>query len=174
MVKIVGVDIPFVRSANNYDRNAASDETALDCSVEPSMTQQSFAEECDINTIVRRFGLTGELPQGMPAPTNAEFAEVTDFQSAMNVLVKARESFDALPADVRSRFRNDPAEFVAFCDVPENFDQVEKWGLVLPEASRRVQEERKAVQEAAAQARADELVRARLKDQAGSGLGSQA
>ena len=58
MSKVVA---PFVRSPYNYDMSAVSDETGLCCEDE-SLAIQSAKEDADINTIVRRFGLTGELP----------------------------------------------------------------------------------------------------------------
>ena len=42
---------PFVRSPFNYDAMAVSNETGLSCP-EDTLTQQNFAEECDINRIV--------------------------------------------------------------------------------------------------------------------------
>lgn len=122
----------FVRTPYNYDMGKAGDESGLDCSGLPSLAKQSFAEECDINTIVRRFGLTGQLPENVRMPTYGDFVDVVDFQSAMNAVVAARESFDAMPADVRARFHNDAGEFVAFCDDDRNRDEAVKLGLVPP------------------------------------------
>ena len=34
------------------------DDEGIDCSVEESMTQQEFRDECDINVIMRRYDLT--------------------------------------------------------------------------------------------------------------------
>ena len=65
----------------------------------------------------------------------------------------------ALPADVRARSGNDPAGFVDFCSDDNNADEVEKLGLMLPEAAKR----RKDAREAAEQARIDKLVEERLK-----------
>lgn len=121
---------PFLRTAYNYDMNEAGDETGLDCSVEPSMTKQSFAEEADINTIVRRFGLTGQLPENVRMPTYEDFTGVTDFKSAMDALALARESFEEMPAHVRERFDNDPHQFVEFCSDEKNRDEAVKLGLV--------------------------------------------
>lgn len=42
-----------------------------------SMTQQSHAESCDINNIIRRFDNTGVLP---PAKHEAQYADVTSLQ----------------------------------------------------------------------------------------------
>jgi len=117
------------RAAYSYDVDAASDEAGLRC-LDESLTKQAFAEECDINTIVRRFGLTGELPVGVRMPTYGDFEGVSDFHSAMNAVAKARESFDTMPAHVRARFHNDPGEFVDFCSDEANRAEAEKLGLV--------------------------------------------
>ena len=86
----------FVRSEYNYDRDKASDESGLRCD-DLSLTKQSFAEECDINTIVRRFGISGELPQNVVMPTYQDFEGVFDFQTAMNAILQANESFMSMP-----------------------------------------------------------------------------
>lgn len=109
------------------------DPKGLDCSVLPSRTKQEFAEEVDINTIVRRFGLTGELPVGVPQVMQGDFTTVMDFRGAMDMIVKAREMFDAMPAEVRAEFSNDPAEFLAFTSDEKNRARAMELGLVRPE-----------------------------------------
>lgn len=121
----------FLRTEFNYDRDAASLESGLRCD-DVSLAKQSFADEADINTIVRRFGLTGQLPSGVEAPTYGDFVGVFDFHSAMNAVAQARESFDKLPADVRYRFNNDPGQLVDFCSDEANRAEAEKLGLVVP------------------------------------------
>lgn len=121
----------FCRSAYNYDMNEVSDATGIDvASFGPSMAKQAFAEECDINTIVRRFGLMGELPVNVRMPTYGDFTGLTNYHEALNAIAAAHESFDAMPAEVRARFHNDPAEFVAFCNDEKNRPEAEKLGLV--------------------------------------------
>jgi phage internal scaffolding protein len=79
------------------------------------MAQQQFREECDINTIMERFGRTGELVAPIRMPQYGDFDGVNDYHSAMNAIVEAQSAFDSLPAKVRARFSNDPAEFLEFC-----------------------------------------------------------
>lgn len=122
----------FIRTAFNYDMNAAGDESALKCK-DQSLAKQSFAEECDINTIVKRFGLTGKLPEGVRMPTYGDFTGLQDFHQAMNAIAMANEAFDAMPAHVRSRFDNDPGKFVDFCSNKDNLDEARKLGLVAPQ-----------------------------------------
>lgn len=123
---------PFLRAFGNYDVDAASDESGLKCE-EPTLAQQHFADECDINTIVRRFGLDGELPVGVRMPTYGDFTGVVDYHSAANAIALANEAFDGLPAVVRARFQNDPALFVDFCSKEENRDEARKLGMLVPD-----------------------------------------
>src|SRR6266850_197815 len=139
-VEPVNVDgVPFegkveMRQPFGYDVDLASDSSGLDCSILPSRTQQHFAEEADINTIVRRFGLTGELPVNVPMLLQGDFTNVFDFRSAMDMVVSARESFMEQPADVRARFDNDPQKFLNFVSDKSNLDEAIKFGLVRSES----------------------------------------
>lgn len=124
----------FVRSAFNYDADSASLESGLTCEDE-SLTRQSEAGDADINTIVRRFGVTGQLPVVPMPPAIDEFADVFDFQSALEVMARARASFALLPAEVRSRFENDPGRFVGFVDgaiEAGDLEELRKMGLAVP------------------------------------------
>lgn len=121
----------FLRTEFNYDMHAASVASGL-VTPEPTRAQQQFIEECDINTIVRRFGLTGQLPENLRVPVEGDFTGVTDFQSAMNLIRQAEAAFMELPADVRTRFRNDPHELVAFVSDPANLEEARKLGIANP------------------------------------------
>lgn len=122
----------FIRSGQNYDMAAASRSYAtVDDGV--SLTRQADALDADINTIVRRFGITGTIPSVPLPPTYQDFEGVFDFQTAANLIRAATESFNALPADTRNRFNNDPHLFVNFCQNPDNLPEMRKMGLAIPE-----------------------------------------
>jgi phage internal scaffolding protein len=123
--------IPFLRTPYNYDRDVASNDSGLEC-LDPTMAQQQFREECDINTIMERFGRTGEIVAPIRMPQYGDFDGVNDYHSAMNAIVEAQSAFDSLPAKVRARFSNDPAEFLEFCFNEENRDEAIRLGLVEP------------------------------------------
>lgn len=123
----------FVRSAFNYDANMVSRETGTCCADDEDKTVQSFKEEADINVLVRRFGITGQMPQGIVPPTYGVFEDVFDFKTAMDAIAVARESFDAMPGDVRAKFQNDPQKFVEFCSNKDNLPEMRKMGLAIPE-----------------------------------------
>ena len=121
----------FLRTGYNYDRDAVSRETALHCEDE-SLAVQSERDECDINTIVKRFGLTGELPGDLAIPQSGDFSGLPDFHAAMNMVREAQEEFMRVPADIRARFNNDPQRLMDFVHDEANRDEARKLGLLAP------------------------------------------
>lgn len=130
------IEMPFLRTPYNYDVDAVSDETGLKCE-DPSLAQQHSAEECDINYIVERFGVTGQLPENnRPMPTYGDFTGISDYRAALDAVAAADSAFMNLPAKVRERFDNDPALFVDFCSSSDPADRSEaiELGLIPPPA----------------------------------------
>lgn len=123
--------LPFLKTPYNFDRDLASAEFGQ-ANTEPTRTQQQFKEECDINTIVERFGLTGELPENVRVPVDGDFTGVTDYQTALNLILEAEASFMEFPANVRERFHNDPGELVSFVSDPANLEEARKLGIARP------------------------------------------
>lgn len=101
-----------------------------------SKAKQAFKAEADINSIMKKYRKTGMLVdpsiQGRRKPMFGDFTGIGDFQAVQDKLRLAHDSFMALPVDVRTSFRNDPALFVDFIVKPENEDMAIKMGL-LPE-----------------------------------------
>jgi phage internal scaffolding protein len=147
---------PFLRTPYNYDRDQASNEHGLKCE-DKTLTQQHFKDECDINTIVDRFHITGETPQLTELPSFGNFEGIFDYQTAMNAIVQARETFMTMPAAIRTRFDNDPQKFLAFCEDKENFDEAARLGIV----DDQVVELRRQAKQAEADKAADERAAAR-------------
>lgn len=119
----------FLRSAYNYDTDAASNESGLACE-EPSLAQQHFKEECDINTILQKFSITGILPEAPLSPRYGDFSGIGDYHTALNRVIAAQDEFEALPAQIRARFQNDPAQLIEFLADENNRPEAEELGLV--------------------------------------------
>lgn len=119
----------FLRTPYNYDRDAASNESGLACE-EPSLAQQHFKEECDINTILQKFSVTGILPEAPLSPRYGDFSGIGDYHTALNRVIAAQEEFEGLPAQIRARFDNDPAKLIEFLDDEANRPEAETLGLV--------------------------------------------
>lgn len=100
---------------------------------EASLTQQHFKDECDIDCILKRYDSTGFLvdPLAVRRPVQfGDFSGVEDYQASMNRLSRIQEYFDGLPAGLRLRFGNDPAQLVAFLADERNSEEAVKLGLL--------------------------------------------
>lgn len=128
----------FVRNPYNYDRNAVSVKTGTNTGTE-TPTIQSAKDEADINVMVRRFKITGVIAGVTMPPALTEFADVFDYQSSMNIIRRAQESFNGMSAETRAEFNNDPARFVRFCGDKDskgqlkNIVRMREMGLAVPE-----------------------------------------
>lgn len=101
---------------------------SLDTGTE-SFVQQSFAEECDINNIVRKYQDVGSFGPQDREPIFGDFTEIPDYQDAFEIVRAASESFNSLPSDVRTRFGNDPGLMMAFLADEANNEESYKLGL---------------------------------------------
>lgn len=99
-----------------------------------SLTHQSFKEEVDVNNIVKRFrninGTDLMNYEGTFGGQFGDFSGVTDYQTALEQVWRADEAFSSLPAKVRKRFDNDPAQFLDFCGDPKNKKEMQELGLL--------------------------------------------
>lgn len=111
-----------------YDFLQRSYDAAL-VNKEPSLTVQADAEDADINTIVRRFNLTGTMPQSLRLPQYADYEDVFDFHSAQLVLKEAEAEFMRVPAHIRAMFNNSAGEFLEFCSLEANLPKMRELGL---------------------------------------------
>lgn len=119
----------FLRTQYNYDHNAASNASGLVCE-EPTRAQQHHKDECDINVILERFGKTGQMPVNTISGTYGDFSGVHDYHTALNAIIASEHEFAALPAKIRLRFANDPANLIQFLENPENKSEAQELGLI--------------------------------------------
>ena len=119
----------FLRTPYNYDRDAASNESALHCEDE-SLAQQHQRDECDINYILKQFNVTGVLPQSPISPQYGDFSGIGDYHTALNRVIAADEEFMSLPAQLRARFENDPENLINFLNDDKNRDEAIQLGLL--------------------------------------------
>ncbi|EEF0418421.1 hypothetical protein O3E70_000190 [Salmonella enterica] len=106
----------------------------------PTLTQQHFARECDINDIVKRAINTGDATI-FTTQQRAAYYDCTiyeDYQQALERIADIEDDFASLPASVRKEFGNDPDAYVAFMTDPKNVDKAIELGLL--EGSGKTQE----------------------------------
>lgn len=96
----------------------------------PTRTQQQFADHCDINNIMKRYKLNGQFDH--LSKKQGQFLDLTnvpDYQKAMDIVINANHLFTSLPAAIRNKFENDPAQMIAFLDNPANNEEAIKLGF---------------------------------------------
>lgn len=121
-----------MRSRGDLEANGRARALTRVCEFEPSRTQTAMAEDCDINTIVRRFGLLGELPP--PAALDPSYYGDFDMDMTLSDAIRrieaAEQRFAELPVAVRTRFENSPAKLWDFVMDDRNREEARKLGLL--------------------------------------------
>ena len=112
-----------------YSRRNPPPSIGIDFSDSPSLTQQHFQKECDINNMLMKFGATGVLPE-KEGSFYGDFSSSIDFQGAYDLVQSTMDQFLALPSICRDRFGNDPGKFLDFVSNPANAPQFAELGLV--------------------------------------------
>lgn len=101
----------------------------------PSMTKQEFKAECDINNIIKQFSATGMVRHVSARAAEGRYEDLPDpqdFQESLAIIQQATEAFMTLPAKIRDRFHQEPAEFLAFVSDPSNIDEMRTLGIANP------------------------------------------
>lgn len=99
----------------------------------PGRTIQSDVDGCDINLMMETFQKTGEIPQTVQLPAYGDFSNAVDYMDAAALKLEADNLFNALPAKIRSKFQNNPAELLAFMEDENNIEEATKLGLIRPD-----------------------------------------
>lgn len=101
----------------------------------PSLTQQQFRQECDINTIISSVDSAGvvnnPLWNGTRCPMYGDFSGIQDmdYLQAQSTFLDASARFMELPAKVRQQFNNNPAELLAYIQSNPPAEELAKLGF---------------------------------------------
>lgn len=108
-----------------YDAKKHSEDTSIHTGSD-SRVQQQYANEVDVNTIMKRYGITATAPLGPATGVYGDFTDIEDYESAVERIRGAEARFMALPAAVRERFGNNPGELIrrAYAMPPEEFTKL--------------------------------------------------
>jgi len=90
---------------------ANSDASALTC-LDPSLAAQEMTPDTDINRIVETWVRTGMAPVSSAEALSGDFSDVDDYRTMLDKLNRAKAEFMTFDADVRSYFKNDPANLI--------------------------------------------------------------
>lgn len=110
---------------------------------EPTRTKQAFKDECDVNTILKRYKSTGVLPNMIKENAKyGDFSSPLDYQESLNLVLHAQQQFNSLSSHVRERFNNDPQKFLEFTSDSKNIDEMVKLGLATKRSNDQTNDEK--------------------------------
>lgn len=94
-------------------------------------TKQEFKEECQIQNIINKYHKTGMITHlAKHQGDYGDFSNITSYQDAVMAVIEAEETFNELPANIRNKFKNNPAELLDFLADDKNYDEAIKLGLI--------------------------------------------
>nr|WAE43540.1 MAG: internal scaffolding protein [Microviridae sp.] len=121
----------MVKIFTEWDQNSPRPVIHCDPSIPgEAMCQQHFADALDINNIMAKYEKFGSLPGEMEKI--AEFADVSDIptlQKSQDILIRAQEAWDRIPAELRVRFNNSPLTMMTWLADSKNTEEAQKLGL---------------------------------------------
>jgi len=107
---------------------------------DPSLTDQSMKNACDINHIIDYYSKTGTLPHFKEkVPRYIDTTQLPNLMTAFDTVNHAKTLFAELPPKIRKLMDNNPANLEGFLLDRENHDMLIKAGVLStpekPEAS---------------------------------------
>lgn len=107
---------------------------AVEVFEKPSLAQQQFAKEADINTIMAKYAKTGVLVDPMvsrrPIIEGGDYENVPDLREAYELVFRAEEEFGMLSAHCRDQFGNDPIAYIESFGTPEGIAKLVALGII--------------------------------------------
>lgn len=97
----------------------------------PSMTQQQFKEQVNVNKIIAKYRRTGMLEHVRKnSGAYLDITDIGDYQESLQKVIDANNIFSSLPSEIRTRFANDPQQLINFLADEKNIDEAIRLGLM--------------------------------------------
>ena len=101
----------------------------VDFSQEKSIVKKEFKDQTDINHMLKRFKVTGQIPVNKNMPQFGDVSKLKSFHDAHEVVQQAYDAFDTLPSQIRKKFDNNPLSIIDFLGDPSNLEESYVLGL---------------------------------------------
>ncbi len=112
-------------------RNTYSPRVSVVSPAGHTPAQQQFKEDCDINTIMKRYNKTGLIDHVAQHQPEYGFATPQQYHQSMNIIAQAESMFNDLPSGLRNEFQNNPQAFLEFVQDPKNAERAKELGIPL-------------------------------------------
>lgn len=123
-------DIVTYKQPGKYDVDKDSLDTATDLSGVQSMTQQHMGPETEIDSIMKRFYATGEMPRARLVAEYGDFDDANDLAGMLAQIEVGKHAFKQIPAHIRGMFDNNVGSFLTWIHDDANYNEAAELGLV--------------------------------------------
>lgn len=122
----------LIKWRHQYDREAdeREGEASILACLDPSLTQQHFTDDANINVIAARFGITDIPLHALDPNLFRDTTNDPELRDVLDAQHTAREYFMALPAKMRRRFHDSPQELWDYVNDPENHEEAIRLGIL--------------------------------------------
>lgn len=112
----------FITQYQPHERNIKKSD-------KPSLTDESFKDECDISLMIERYKVN-KIP---PRTVNIAYGyspTVDDIQHAQMLLAATKSNFEGLPSKIRDEFGNNVENYLAYISDKANLKDCYERGLI--------------------------------------------
>lgn len=102
-------------------------------SEKPSLTDESFKQECDIDFIISNFVQRGIEPPEHQVQYGKQFTSA-DFEKSLATITECKSAFECLPAIEKEKFNNSVTNFLDFISNPVNLKVSYEKGYIDPQS----------------------------------------
>lgn len=99
----------------------------------PSLTDESFKQECDIDFIISNFVQRGIEPPEHQVQYGKQFTSA-DFEKSLATITECKSAFECLPAIEKEKFNNSVTNFLDFVSNPANLKVSYEKGYIDPQS----------------------------------------
>ena len=95
-----------------------------------SLVDQAQTKMTDIQVLLEPAMRNGLLKHSLQYAEDSDNIPSTTYQEALITVANAQQMFDDLPVNMRSRFNQNPKEFLEFTSNPANAQEMQKLGML--------------------------------------------
>lgn len=99
----------------------------------PSLTDESYKQECDIDFIISNFVQRGIEPPQHQIDYGKQYTS-DDFANAMQTVAECKTAYECLPATEKEKFNNSVTNYLDFISDPKNLKESYEKGYINPDS----------------------------------------
>lgn len=117
----------------NFQTAYTATKRVITTSDNPSLTDESFADECNISLMIEKYRVS-KIPPRTVDVSYGHSPTIEDYQKAQYLLAEVKTNFEGLPSSVRDEFKNDVQNYLEYIGDKANLKDCYERGLINPDS----------------------------------------